>query len=590
MKSISIIEIICKRFQIRDGGSLMTKKATNAMRIALALKSHGVDYLFGQSNPPSVTLACDDIGIKQIGYRQENAGSYMAQGYAMVTGKVPVVTAQNGPAATLLVAGLAESLKSSYPIVALVEEVDNAHLEKNAFQELDHLELFKGVSKWVQKIPSKDRIEDFVERAFTIAASGRPGPTVLLCPKDIINDPTEYEIPSSRLQSSGVFPLDRTQPDNALVKKAAELLSKAENPFIYAGGGVVSSGGHAVLREIQEEFSIPVATTTMGKGSVDEEHELTMGPIGYYMGKRGYSTALKETIQSADVILLVGNRTNQNGTDAWTLLPKDATYIQIDIDPIEAGRNYESLRLIGDAKTTLECLSQELTKLDNEKRKEKRQQVVSTIQSSRDKHQEIMEPIYSEENQTIFVEKFLYEVNKRLQNNHIVVADASISSVWNANYVQATEDRKFIFPRGLAGLGWGLPMAMGAKVGSPEQPVFALAGDGGFGHVWSELETCKRLGIKVVLAVINNSILGYQKFGETVLMGRYTNVCDFHDVDHVKVAEACGIKGIRLQNPSEIAKVLDEAFASDECVVIDLITEHDNIPPVTIMDKLLQTN
>lgn len=564
------------------------RKATNAMRIALALQRNGVKYLFGQSNPPAITLACDDIGIKQIGYRQENAGSYMAQGYAMVTNTVPVVTAQNGPAATLLVPGLAEALKSSYPIVAIVEDIERTNEEKNAFQELDHLELFKGVSKWVKKIPVQEKIEDFVDRAFTIAASGRPGPVVLICPKDIINDKTEYEINVSRTASLGQFPLDRVTANHKIIEEAAKLIANAENPFIYAGGGVISSGAHQELRELQEECAIPVATTSMGKGSVDEEHPLSMGPIGYYMGKRGVSTHIKPLVQKADVIVLVGNRTNQNGTDAWTLLPKAATYIHIDIDPTEIGRNYESLRLVGDAKLTLQALKENLLKVGIEKRLQNRSYVQSEIESSRVKHSEVMRSLYTKESGIIKVEKFLHEVNKRLEDDHIIVADASISSVWNANYIHATKNRKFIFPRGLAGLGWGLPMGMGAKVAQPNRKVFVLAGDGGFAHVWSELETCKRLGIDVVLAVINNSILGYQKYGETVLFGRYTNVCDFVDVDHTKVAEACGVKGIRLDDVKDIDRVLEEAFNSEGSVVIDLISDQDNIPPVTIMDKLIQ--
>src|SRR5699024_931470 len=195
---------------------------------------------------------------------------------------------------------------------------------------------------------------------FTIAASGRPGPVVLLCPKDIINDQTKYEINERRTQSLGHFPLDRSVAEPSKIEEAAQMIANAKKPFIYAGGGVISSGGQEVLREIQETYHIPVATTTMGKGSVDETHPLTLGPIGYYMGKRSPSRFLKSFVQDADVIVLVGNRTNQNGTDSWTLLPEDAQYIHIDIDPTEIGRNYESFRLVGDAKLTLAALKEKL--------------------------------------------------------------------------------------------------------------------------------------------------------------------------------------------------------------------------------------
>lgn len=558
----------------------------NAMRIALSLKRNGVKYIFGQSNPPTVTLACEDIGIKQIAYRQENSGTYMAQAYAMSTGTIPVVTAQHGPAATLVVAGLAEALKASYPIVALVEDVDMAQEEKNAFQELDHLELFKGVAKWIKRIPIQERIEDYIDMAFKVAASGRPGPTVLLLPKNIINDMNEYAVNEQRTENLGVFPLDRTLPDHVNIEVAADLLRKAKRPFIYAGGGVISSGAQKEIRALQQEGSIPVATTTMGKGSVDEEHPLTMGPIGYYMGIRGVSKHLKSMVQEADVILLVGNRTNQNGTDSWTLLPTDAKYIHIDIDPVEIGRNYESIRLVGDAKVTLAALKDALLAKDLENRVNARKDVEAQIQVSRKLHKEDMKEIHVQDSGKIKVEKFLYEVEKQLEDDHIIVADASISSVWNVSYLKAIKNRKFIFPRGIAGLGWGLPMGMGAKIANPNKKVFCLVGDGGFAHVWSELETCKRLGLQLVVVVINNSILGYQKYAETAMFGRYTNACDFEVVDHAKIAEACGVKGMKVDEIKDIPSVLEEAFASEETVVIDLISDPNNIPPVAVMDSI----
>lgn len=366
-------------------------------------------------------------------------------------------------------------------------------------------------------------------------------------------------------------------------------MAKAERPLIYAGGGVVSSGGHEVLRNIQAEFSVPVATTTMGKGSIDENHSLSIGPIGYYMGIRGVTRHLKNYVENSDVILLVGNRTNQNGTDSWTLLPEDATYIHIDIDPTEIGRNYDALRLVGDAKTSLEQLYDALKNKDISKRIENRENVEEEIRKSRKLHEEALSDVLEDgNNDLIKVERLLKEVNEQLTDNHIIVADASISSVWNANYIKAENNRKFIFPRGLAGLGWGLPLAMGAKVGSSDRKVFVLVGDGGFGHVWSELETCKRLGIDVVVAVINNSILGYQKYAETAGFNRYTNVCDFNAVDHTKVAEACGIKGIKLEDVDKISETFEEAFKYDGSVVVDVITDPVNIPPVTTMDELIE--
>ena len=554
-------------------------------RFAHALKRHGVEYLFGQSNPPGLTMAAEDLGILQIGYRQENAGTYMADGYARATGKLGVVTAQNGPAATLLVPGLAECLSASVPVVALVQDVGPNTLDRNAFQELDQLELFKGVSKWTRRVTTADRIEDYVDMAFTAAASGRPGPAVLLISMELLFQAEERPV-APRKAFLGQYPLDRTQADPAQIVRAAELLASARAPIIYAGGGVLGSGAQPELRALQELAALPVATSTMGKGSVDETHPLSIGCIGYYMATRGMAKFMKPLVSEADVILLVGNRTNQNGTDSWKLLPPDATYLHIDIDPMEIGRNYESLRLQGDAKLTLRALHEAMRAQDLGKRHTARPALFAAIAAAKASHLAEIAGVSQSDAAPIRPERLMFELDKQLAPDHIVVADASFSSIWVANYLAATLDRRFITPRGQAGLGWGFPLAMGAKIGQPQRPVFAVVGDGGFGHVWSEMETARRHGVKVVVAVMNNAILGYQKHAETAGLGRYTNVCDFCTVDHAAIARACGIEGIRLDRAQEIEAVLRHALAADGPVLIDVIADPNAMPPVTAFSGL----
>ena len=555
-------------------------------RFARALKRHGVDFLFGQSNPPGLTLAAGDLGIEQIGYRTENAGTYMADGYARVTGKVPVVTAQNGPAATLLVPGLAECLSASVPIVAIVQDVGPNSRDRNAFQELDQLDLFKGVSKWIRRVTSASRIEDYVDMAFTAAASGRPGPAVLLVSMELLAERDAMVDASMRWSSLGHFPLDRVQADPAMINAAAELLVNANAPLVYAGGGVIGSGAQAELRELQVLAHLPVATTTMGKGSVDETHPLSVGVIGYFMATRGMSKFAKPLVTEADVILLIGNRTNQNGTDSWSLLPRGATYIHIDIDPAEIGRNYEALRLNGDAKLTLAALNAAVATMRLAKRRDARPAVEAAVASAKLQHaQEVMAVTHSDAS-PIRPERFMAELERQLADDHIVVADASFSSIWVANYLCAKAQRRFITPRGQAGLGWGFPMGLGARIGQPDKPVFCIVGDGGFGHVWSELETARRHGIKVVVAVMNNAVLGYQKHAEDAGLGRHTNVCDFAPVDHAAIAEACGVRGIRLERADDIAAVIRSAMATDGPVLIDVIADPDAMPPVTAFAKL----
>ena len=560
--------------------SKIASKARPPQRFAQALKRHGVEYLFGQSNPPALTLAADDLGIRQIGYRQENSGTYMADGYARATGKVPVITAQNGPAATLLVPGLAECFSASVPIVALVQDVGPGTQDRNAFQELDQLELFKGVAKWIRRVTTADRIEDYVDMAFTAAASGRPGPAVLLVSMELLAQSEERPV-ATRRASLGRYPLDRTQPAPERIERAAELLANAVAPIVYAGGGVLGSRAQKELRALQELAHLPVATSTMGKGSIDETHPLSMGVIGYYMATRGMAKFMKPMVTNADVVLLIGNRTNQTGTDSWQLLPREATYIHLDIDPMEIGRNYEALRLNGDARLTLTGLNACLATKDLHRRKQARASLESAIVTARALHQEEIAGVTHADSTPIRPERFMAELEKQLADDHIVVADASFSSIWVANYLVAKSSRRFITPRGQAGLGWGFPLAMGARLGRPDQPVFCVVGDGGFGHVWSELETARRHGIKVVVAVMNNGVLGYQKHAEDAGLGRHTNVCDFCPVDHAAIARACGVRGICLERAQDIAAAIAEALASDGSVLIDVLADPNAMPPVT---------
>ena len=219
----------------------MNDTPTVAQTIARDLARHGVDAVFAQSLPSAIALAIDaDPGMKMYAYRTENGGAAMADGFARVTNRVGVVMGQNGPAATLLVPGLAEALKSSIPIVALVQDVNRPQADRNAFQELDHIALFQGCTKWVRRVTEASRVSDYIDMAFAETTSGRPGPAVLMLPADLLNE--KATVTSGRKASLGVIPLDRTMADPARIRQAADLIAAAKNPLIVAGGGVHLSG------------------------------------------------------------------------------------------------------------------------------------------------------------------------------------------------------------------------------------------------------------------------------------------------------------------------------------------------------------
>ena len=554
--------------------------------VARALKRHGVEVMFGQSLPSALYLVTPALGIRQIAYRTENAGGAMADGYARASNKVAVVTAQNGPAAALLAPALAEAYKASVPIVAIVQDVRRTQTDKNAFQDLDHFDLFRGCAKWVRRVSEISRIEDYVDMAFTAAASGRPGPAVLLCPQDLLLEPAGPELMlETRRAALGTYPLDRCVADPARIAEAAKLLAGAARPLIVAGGGVHLSGAYEALAQLQEAASMPVATSSMGKGAVDETHALSVGMIGYFMGTRGVSRHLRGLVDEADVILFVGARTNQNGTDSWTLFPKTAHYIHIDVDGQEVGRNYEALRLVGDAKLTLTALNEALAALDLGKRRSARGGLADRIAAARRAFREEAQSVSDSDAVPIRPERLMRELDAILTPESIVVSDASYSPIWAANYLTAQRaGMRFLAGRGLAGLGWGLPAALGAKVAHPTREVFCITGDGGFAHVWAELETAKRLGIKVTVIVLNNQILGYQWHAEDVLYGDHTDACQLAPVDHAAIARACGCEGVRVEKPGEFKAALERARQSQVTTVIDAVIDPCAYPPITLFE------
>jgi acetolactate synthase-1/2/3 large subunit len=562
------------------------RNATVAQAMAAALQRHGVELVFGQSIPSLLHLATPDHGIRQIAYRTENAGAIMADAYARVSHKVAVVTAQNGPAATLLVPGLAEALTASIPVVAIVQDVARGSLDRNAFQELDHFKLFAGCAKWVRRIHTSDRVDDYVDMAFAAAGSGRPGPAVLLVPYDLLAETAALAPP--RTASLGSFPLDRVVADPAQVEAAAELLARAARPLVVAGGGVHLSDAAPELARLQERCALPVATTTMGKGAVNETHPLSLGVVGYFMGTGGMAKFQRPLVETADVILLAGTRMNQNGTDSWTLFPRGATYIHIDIDGLEVGRNYEAVRLVGDAKLTLAALTDALVRRDLSVRQSVRPALEARVAEGRTSHQAEARPLLTSPARPVRPERLMAELSRRLTDDSIVVADASYASIWIANYLPARRaGMRFLTPRGMAGLGWGLPMALGAKLATPDQTAFCVVGDGGFGHVWSELETARRNRLKVIVTVLNNQVLGYQKHAEDVLFGAHTSAIYFEPVDHAAIARACGVNGVRVEDPADYGPALDAALAADATTVIDVVTDPSAYPPITSFEGRL---
>jgi acetolactate synthase I/II/III large subunit len=561
---------------------MTTAPQTVAQRIAAALQRHGVEVIFAQSLPSAVVLACEALGIRQIAYRQENMGGAMADGYSRIAGRIAVVCAQNGPAAALLVAPLAEALKASVAIVALVQEVEQPHADRNAFQDLDHIALFSACAKWTKRVMTADRADDYIDQAFVAAGSGRPGPAVLLLPADLLR---QRAIPArtARTACLGAWPIDRPRPSSRAVEEAAALLAKARSPVVIAGGGVLLAQAHAELARLQDDAALPVCTTNMGKGAVDERHPLSCGVMSALNGAGSLAARTRPLLDESDLVLLVGTRTNQNGTDSWRLIPASARVIHIDIDPGEVGRNYEALRLVGDARAALAALLEELRGCDLSGRRAARPALEARIAQAWRLFEADRSELLARDAGPVRPERVMAELQAVLPADAVVVADASYASMWVVGQLRgAAPGMRFLTPRGLAGLGWGLPLAIGAKIARPSAPVVALVGDGGFAHSWAELETLARYRLPVTTIVLNNGVLGFQKDAETVKFGAYTSACRLGPVDHRQIALACGCRAVRIEAPGQLARALESAVRADQPWLVEVMTDADARPALSL--------
>lgn len=573
------------------GGSTLARQdlaeSSAALAMARTLKAAGVDQVFGQSCPIAFFLAAGRVGIEQIGYRTENAGVVMADGFARRGGRVGVLAAQNGPAASLIVGGLFEALRASVPVLAIVQDVVRANTDRNAFQEIDHEALFRPCAKWVRRLTVADRASEYVIRAIRAATTGRPGPAVLLVPFDVLlEDVGSTEPPGWVTPALGRYPQDRFTPARAGIAQALETIVNAERPLIVAGGGVHHAGACEALATLQRVLCVPVATTYMGKGAIDETDPLSLGVIGYVMGTGSPTAPLKAFVSGADAVVFVGSRTNENGTASWSLFGRSARFVQIDVDPEEIGRNYEGQRLLGDARETLEALLEEARArgLDREHRNALsfRQQIAR----ARVQYLEQIEPVLSDGAAALRPERLLRELD-RLPGETVWVADASYSSLWVSQYLTSRRaGARFLTPRGIGGLGWGVPLAIGAKLADPASRVIAIVGDGGFAHCWAELEVARRHRLVVIVVVLNNGVLGYQRDAEQSRFGDTTAVCEFGPIDHVGIARAVGCDGIAVRQVADIAQALQAALRASGPFVIDAYVDPRAFPPVSAFESL----
>jgi len=536
------------------------------------LKAEGVDVVFGLpggANLPTYD-AFYDAGIRHILVRHEAGGGHAAEGYAKATGKVGVSLGTSGPGATNLVTPICDAMMDSVPVVFLTGQVRTELLGTDGFQEADTIGITMPIVKHSFMIQHPLEIPRSIHEAFHIARTGRPGPVVVDIPQDLSRADIPYE-PVTDVHLPGYQPT--TEGNQKQIRIAAKALANSRRPVIYAGGGVVAGDAATELTELATSDRFPVTCTIMGLGGFPAPHEQWLGMLGMH-GLRAANYAIDE----ADLIVAVGARFDDRITGKLSEFAPRAKFIHIDVDPAEISKNVPAhIPIVGDAKNILPRLTAEYRALAADPAR--LEEWWSRIALWRERHPLAYADSTDNEIKPQYMIQSLFEATG---GDAIVTSDVGQHQMWAAQYYDFPGPRRWINSGGLGTMGFGLPAAMGAKVGCPDQTVVCIAGDGSVQMNMQELATCAQEGIAIKVFIMNNGYLGMvRQWQELFWDKRYSQVEMGRWPDFVKLAEAHGATGVRLEDKRTLVKDMRDAIATDGPVLVDVrVTREENTYPM----------
>jgi acetolactate synthase I/II/III large subunit len=536
------------------------------------LKAEGVDVVFGLpggANLPTYD-AFYDAGIRHILVRHEAGGGHAAEGYAKATGRVGVSLGTSGPGATNLITPICDAMMDSVPVVFLTGQVRTELLGTDGFQEADTIGITMPVVKHSFMIQHPLEIPRSLHEAFHIARTGRPGPVVVDIPQDLSRADIPYE-PVTDVHLPGYQPT--VEGNQKQIRLAAKALANSRRPVIYAGGGVVNANAGLELTELATSDRFPVTCTVMGLGAFPAPHEQWLGMLGMH-GTRAANYAMDE----ADLIVAIGARFDDRITGKLSEFAPRAKFIHIDIDPAEISKNVPAhIPIVGDAKNILPRLTAEYRALGADRAR--LEEWWSRIRAWQERYPLRYEDSKDSEIKPQYMVESLYEATG---GDAIVTSDVGQHQMWTAQYFHFREPRRWINSGGLGTMGFGLPAAMGAKVGCPDDTVVCIAGDGSVQMNMQELATCAQEGIAIKVFIMNNGYLGMvRQWQELFWDRRYSHVDMGQFPDFVKVAEAYGATGMRFEDKNTLVSDIKEAIATDGPVLVDVrVTREENTYPM----------
>src|SRR5260221_8393276 len=543
-------------------------KLTGAEIIWECLLREGVDVVFGYPGgailPTYDALSKYEGKLHHVLVRHEQGATHMADGYARATGRVGVAMATSGPGATNMVTGIATAMMDSSPIVCITGQVASKFIGSDAFQECDVTGVTLPITKHNFLVTDIKELAYVMRKAFHIARTGRPGPVLVDVAKDVQNASIEFEYPEGPIKLPGYRPPAYASEEQ--IERAIDLLKQAKRPLILAGHRVNMSGAECALRSFAERAQVPVALTLLGKGAMPESHPMCLG----MMGMHG-AAAVNQAIQGADLLLAFGMRFDDRGTGNLKTYSPNSHKVHIDIDASELNKNvHVDVAIAGDLKTVLDQFLPGLPSLEHK-------EWIGEIRNWQEESDQRDIIHQTQPSDKLMAAHAIHDLWSATGGDAIVVTDVGQHQMWEAQYYLHDRPRTLITSGGLGTMGFGLPAAIGAKMGKPNKTVWAIVGDGGFQMTLCELATAAQENVNINIAIINNGYLGMVRQWQELFYEELYNATPMLTPNFPKLAEAYNIPGIRVTARHKIPAAVAKAESINGPTLIEFVVEQADV-------------